>query len=302
MMPFPLEHGLGRLGSITEGRWGYAPPRRTTTLPPPGQSEPAPRQIHLFAFALHAVQTIVTAVLLTTAFSGQGWWYFLITGYDLRQTLVSYRLGWLIPFFFALSAASHAYQSGVSYSRRDTDAHDARVKEVIAVRWIEYSVSAGVMLWVIATLSGIFELSTLILLAVSNAFLQLTGYLAELRLLKSRPTHGAWFLRVGWFVFVAQWAVVFGHFFTALSDADERVPDMVYAIAPTLFVLFSLFAIPLQRWSSRLQKANETGAPRRWDYYSCVDVPYLWLSFIAKTTLGWMVLGGALREPETHTG
>jgi hypothetical protein len=66
---------------------------------------------------------------------------------------------------------------------RDDD--DAIADFVMRLRWIEYSVSAGCMTWVIAVLSGQRDLGVLVSLMLLNVILQSQGYLLDTLLIKT---------------------------------------------------------------------------------------------------------------------
>jgi hypothetical protein len=164
------------------------------------------------------------------------------------------------------------------------------------VRWAEYSISAGAMVWVIATLSGVTELRTLIALCVLNVALQYVGYLAEAAYARPgyTPLNGDGcggggvqagdVTRVGWFVFLAMWVEIVMSFFSVLEyDTKQQPPDIVYAIVIVLFVLFSTFGA----W----QLAYINGRIKSFAVY---EIGFICLSFVSKTLLTWMVYGGVI--------
>lgn len=202
-----------------------------------------------------------------------------------------YNLGWVLVSFPALSALNHlvyalmpAYQDTVVKTQTNW------------VRWAEYSISAGAMVWVIATLSGVTELRTLIALCVLNVALQYVGYLAEAAyaLPGYTPLNGDGgggggvqagdVTRVGWFVFLAMWVEIVMSFFSVLEyDTKQQPPDIVYAIVIVLFVLFSTFGA----W----QLAYINGRIKSFAVY---EIGFICLSFVSKTLLTWMVYGGVI--------
>lgn len=172
------------------------------------------------------------------------------------------------------------------------------------LRWAEYALSAGAMVWVIATLSGVTELRTLITLCVLNVGLQYVGYLVErcyalmtgpytaieTQPITSTPSRIALALYpgeitlVGWFIFLAMWIEIGMSFFCAIEyDAVQKPPDIVYAIVIILFVLFSTFGA--------LQLAYTGGCLRDFRTY---ELGFIMLSFVSKTILTWMVYGGVI--------
>lgn len=199
-----------------------------------------------------------------------------------------YNLGWVLVSFPALSALNHlAYAMSPMYQQFVV------VTRTNPVRWAEYAVSAGAMVWVIATLSGVTELRTLITLCVLNVALQYVGYLAEvahalhdytLLQANSGRVQASDITIVGWLVFVAMWVEIVMSFFCVIEyDTKQQPPDIVYAIVIVLFVLFSTFGA--------LQLAYINGRLQNFAFY---ELGFIVLSFVSKTLLTWMVYGGVI--------
>jgi Heliorhodopsin len=169
------------------------------------------------------------------------------------------------------------------------------------VRWAEYSLSAGAMVWVIATLSGVTELRTLLALLVLNVALQYIGFLVE-GTFASAPSYklirGGTAMNqaaattanpnnltfVGWLVFLAMWIEIGVSFFSAIEyDSVRKPPDMVYAIVIVLFVLFSTFG------ALQLAYVNDLISS-----FFAYELGFICLSFVSKTLLTWMVYGGVV--------
>lgn len=166
------------------------------------------------------------------------------------------------------------------------------------VRWAEYALSAGAMVWVIATLSGVTELRTLITLCVMNVALQHIGYLIEVTHAARRHAYEpvapatrtagvvlpSDLTRVGWLIFVGMWIEIGMSFFCVIRyDTQQQPPDIVYAIIVVLFVLFSTFGA--------LQLAYISGCLKSFVAY---EIGYITLSFVTKMVLTWMVYGGVI--------
>jgi hypothetical protein len=203
-------------------------------------------------------------------------------------------LGWVLVTFPALSALNHlVYALSPEYQRHVAETH------ANWVRWAEYSISAGAMVWVIATLSGVTELRTLIALCILNVALQYVGYLVEVAhssagsyaLINGASAGGggtsarsADITRVGWLIFIAMWVEITVSFFSVIEyDTVQKPPDIVYAIVIVLFVLFSTFGV----W----QLAYVSGWYRDFAVY---EIGFICLSFVSKTLLTWMVYGGVI--------
>ena len=149
-------------------------------------------------------------------------------------------------------------------------------------RWIEYSLSASLMVVLIAMLAGIWQLTALVALFGANAAMILFGLLMERT---QRPGPEAdwtpfWF---GALVGSVPWIAI--AFQLARAYEKTEVPGFVAAIFFSLLVLFALFAV------------NQALQYRRvgpWRDYLYGERAYILLSLTAKSVLAWQVYGGAL--------
>ena len=207
------------------------------------------------------------------------------------RSLGYYRLVWVdlpFPFITAFFHLAIAFLPAVNTYYNDAVFRGGE-RSGNPLRWLEYSITASLMIWVIMQLSGVTDLFTLLFLGVMcNVALQWMGYIQEQ--LKGRsvaPTV------VGWLIFAGQWAVVFSYFFTAITSPRpmdvERVPWFVYSIVLGLFFLFSLFgAVQLSHlleWPRFMAKPHN------------VEKAYIFLSFTAKLFLTWNLLIGMAINP-----
>ena len=152
------------------------------------------------------------------------------------------------------------------------------------LRWIEYSITASLMIWVIMQLSGVTNLLMLLVVGIfGNVALQWQGHLQEKLKGKSWvPT------LVGWIIFLGQWIIIFAYFFTAITsprpDGVAHVPWFVYSIVIGLFFLFAVFGL--------IQLAYMMGWPRFMRTAYAQEIAYLVMSFTAKFFLTWNLLIG----------
>lgn len=153
-------------------------------------------------------------------------------------------------------------------------------------RWWEYSISASVMVVLIAMLSGVSEVTALVAIFGVNASMILFGLVMEYvnvdrETVNWRPfIYGCIAGSVPWIAIALQ--LIFSS--TAADNADG-VPVFVYVIFGTLFVIFNLFAVNM--WL----QYRKVG---RWADPIFAEKVYLWLSLLAKSALAWQVYFGAL--------
>jgi hypothetical protein len=155
-------------------------------------------------------------------------------------------------------------------------------KSVNYARWIEYSLSASLMIVLIAMLCGVWQLNALIPLFGVNAGMILFGLLMER---DQSPGRGADWLPfwLGSLLGAVPWLVIA----IQLLRADEKagVPGFVIGIFFSLLVLFALFAVNMWLQYRRIGP---------WRDYLFGERAYIVLSLTAKSALAWQVYAGAL--------
>ena len=205
------------------------------------------------------------------------------------RVLGYYQIIWVLEFEPLITAIFHAVIAGVPavneyYSR------NVLLAGRNPIRWAEYSITATMMIWVIAQVSGITNVVWLVVLALSNVALQYTGYVMEdmnLEPRKEKPVR--WVGTVlGWLLFVAQWVPVFTYFFAVITSdrppTAEMVPVFVYLVVFGLFFLFSLFGLVVT--------LHYLGWPRWLAPLINYERAMVTLSFVAKFALTWIILIG----------
>ena len=241
------------------------------------------RRLNVIVGSVHALQAVVLLAIATAA-------SLPITASFLTgppgagdygsADLGSLRVDWLVAAFLLLAAVDHLTLS-VGRPRRCYEANVAR--GINPARWWEYSVSASLMIVLIAMLAGVSELVALIALFGANAAMILFGLVQE-RVNVSRDdvdwrpfAYGCVIGAVPWIAIAAQLAVS--------TTEGDGVPGFVVAIFITLFLLFNTFAVNM--W---LQYRGRG----RWADPAFAERVYLILSLVAKSALAWQVYAGAL--------
>ena len=148
------------------------------------------------------------------------------------------------------------------------------------VRWYEYSLSASVMIVVIASLCGITDLVSLLGLFVLTAGMNLFGLMMELHNQATAKTNWTAFI-FGSIVGVVPWAAIILYF----VKSTPAPPTFGYAVIVSLMVLYAMF--PLNMWLQYTRKG-------RWRNYVWGEYGYMFLSSTAKSLLAWQVFAGTL--------
>lgn len=235
---------------------------------------------------LHSVQAIAVVALSTE---------FLVpitTSYQVfnpakqsleitSEQLFDIRLAYLVAGFFALSALAHIY---VAFIRPKQYVKDIK-NGINKARWIEYSASASLMMVAIAMLSGIEDLSTLIMIFTLTALMNLMGLVMEIHNQTTQKTNWLSYW-IGCLAGIVPWVVIGLYFWGSEQSGVGDIPTFVYWIYVSIFVFFNLFAVNMILQYKGIGK---------WKDYLYGERAYIILSLVAKSLLAWQVFAGALR-------
>ena len=109
-------------------------------------------------------------------------------------------------------------------------------------RWVEYSVSATVMIVLIAQITGVVGLGALIGIAFANVAMILVGWIMEV---VNRPGRDPWWTPF-WFGCIAgagPWVAIAASLVVNVNQPGaEGPPTFVYGILVSIFVFFNCFA------------------------------------------------------------
>jgi hypothetical protein len=197
-----------------------------------------------------------------------------------QETLFDLPLGPAVAAFLILAAVDHALVAAPGVHRWYAG---NLARGINVARWVEYSLSASLMVVLIAMLTGVADLGALIAVFGANAAMILFGWLMERTNIGRERTDWLpfWF---GCVIGVVPWAVIVTQIAGSVADGGGP-PGFVYGIFVTLLVLFSSFA--LNQW------LQYRGRGRFRDYLFG-EWGYLVLSLVAKSLLAWQVFANAL--------
>jgi hypothetical protein len=151
-------------------------------------------------------------------------------------------------------------------------------------RFYEYALSSSLMIVLIAMLVGVWDMGTLIVMFGINATMNLFGIMMELHNRTTKKTDWTSFV-YGCIAGIVPWVVIILYFLGAINSAGAEPPGFVYAIIPTIFVFFNIFALNM------FLQYKKVG---RWKDYLFGERIYIVLSLLAKTALAWMIFAGTL--------
>ena len=194
--------------------------------------------------------------------------------------LFSVRVAFTIAIFLGLSAFFHFLISSKQFFPRYVEG--LKNKHNI-FRWVEYSLSSTVMIFVIAQLNGISNYGALLAICGVNVSMILFGWLQEKY---NKPGDKQWLPFIfGCIAGIIPWIIFTIQLITPKGPANSTAPGFVYGIVISLFVLFNCFA---------LVQFLQYRAKGKWANYLRGEKAYIILSFVAKSLLAWQIFAGAL--------
>jgi len=243
-------------------------------------------RLNFIAGTLHFIQGLIMLVVSKSSTLPITTNYLIFD--ESTQSLVSatrhlfdFPLVYLPVLFLFMSAIAHFVIIGVYRKQYVKDLSIGLNK----ARWMEYSFSASIMMVAIAMLSGMFDVSSLLMLATLTSAMNLMGLVMELWNQKSKSVNWLAYWLGCLFGIVPWIAVVI--YFVGASVYGSGVPSFVYWIYVSIFVFFNSFAINM--WLQYKKKG-------KWVDYLYGERAYIILSLVAKAVLAWQVWAGTLRS------
>ncbi len=193
------------------------------------------------------------------------------------STIIEVRIGWAVALFLGLAGLDHLLTATFARGVYERDlAHG-----INRFRWVEYSLSATLMVIVISLYWGIVTLNALILVAGANVAMILFGWLQERM---NPPGRSSTTMLPFWFgslVGITPWLAMAVNLFYVSEDAPAAL--FVILIVQGLF----FFCFGLNQWL----QYREVG---RWADYAFGEKTYLVLSLGAKSVLAWQIFAVSL--------
>jgi len=253
------------------------------------------KRFNMIMGAMHLIQGLLMLILSATVIQKISEFKPMITQIYIAYNPVTQTLeaqsknlfelpfGILVALFLLLSAAAHAI---ISLPKKTNAIYNADLeKGMNRFRWYEYALSSSIMIVLISTLFGIYDIGSLILIFVVNASMNLFGLLMEQINSGKEKKDIKW----GAFIFgsiagLAPWVVII--LYMIGNGNYDMVPWFVWAIIGTYFVAFNTFPINM------ILQYKGVG---KWKNYLYGERVYIILSLVAKTALAWLVLFGAMQ-------
>ncbi len=254
---------------------------------PCGTTEPPPsverfknlRHWNIGLTILHAVQAVAVVILasdfaisLTSTFpeGPPG------TRRPTAEALFDVPIGPAIAVFLSLAALDHLITATLGRGTYENDLG----RGINRFRWVEYSLSATLMILLIGSYSGITDITAVLGIAGANVAMILFGWLQERENPPGRTSTTMLPFWFGTIAGLAPWLAI-----GVNVQGSETVPGFVYGIVVAQFIFFSSFGV--NQWLQYRQIGP-------WRDYLFGEKSYLVLSLVAKSVLAWQIFGGSL--------
>ena len=243
------------------------------------------RKFNLTMGVLHLAQGILILILskvFTLPLSGSYLKFNAVTQ-NLEPTtkaLFDLSLPMLIAVFFFLSAGFH-FVIATIYNK---DYNKDLSKGINKFRWVEYSISASIMMVAIALLVGVYDVMSLVMIFALTSVMNLMGLVMEVHNQTTNKTNWLSYW-IGCVAGAIPWLVIAFYFWLG-ADNGSSAPTFVYWIFVSIFIFFNAFAVNM------VLQYKKVGP---WKDYLYGERAYIILSLVAKSLLAWQVFAGTLR-------
>lgn len=198
------------------------------------------------------------------------------------NTIAEIKLGYMVALFLLFSAVAHL----LLVIPKNYSWYIKNLKHGINyARWYEYAFSSSLMIVLIAMLTGMLDLSSLILIFFLNAMMILFGLMMELHNQTTKKTNWTSFI-YGSIAGIVPWITIALYLFGAKGQDGQGTPTFVYWIFFSIFVFFNTFAVNMYLQYKKIGK---------WKDYVYGEKVYILLSLLAKSALAWQIFAGTLR-------
>lgn len=197
------------------------------------------------------------------------------------EKITDLNLAWFVVLFFLICSIAH-----LSVATIFKNSYEKNLQLGInKVRWFEYALSASVMMVAISFLSGIYDLSSLIMIFTLDAVMNLLGLAMEIHNSKAEKVNWLTYT-IGCIAGIVPWIIFVIYVLAARQYGGGNIPTFVYWIYVSIFLFFNSFALNM------FLQYKKIGP---WKDYLFGERAYIILSLVAKSLLAWQVFAGTLR-------
>ncbi len=257
------------------------------------------KKLNYYAFLLHFISAIIVAGVLFGAseevkfntdlygykidtITGDGNTLTFTYGEDgPKVTNSSNALKTIIVLIFLITAFFHLF-----YWRSKLYIDEVRTGKN-RFRWVEYAITASMMIYVYSILSGVKDLYTAFFIVILNIVMMSFGYFLEL---SQTPESKLTAIIMGFFILTVIFSVAYYQFVMNIESAKKTfdIPDWVYAIVIAMVFWWVTFGVIAVLYYKAYLRGNLDFT--RYEKY------YVFLSFISKAFMGYYITFGLTRD------
>ena len=149
-------------------------------------------------------------------------------------------------------------------------------------RWIEYSITATLMIMLIMFTSGIKDFDVFVSVSVCTFCLMLLGQVIEVMISDNRIKDAILLTGIAWSLFALIWYNISSTFIHIFQNNAE-IPNFVTTVYAMMFVMYSSFGF-VQIYQLIYPQTN----------YENIEISYVILSFISKALLVMLLTSGLI--------
>jgi Heliorhodopsin len=188
---------------------------------------------------------------------------------------VDVSIGAVMAVYFALAALNHGLSATVLHRFYEADLRAGRNR----IRWVEFAVSAPLLMLLIALCTGVTDVTALVLVCAATLLMIMCGWMQEVLNPPGRRTTTMVPFWAGVTASLAPWSIVAGQLAGA---TDTR--EFALTIFLSLFILWGSFGV--NQWL----QYRRIGP---WADYLYGEQTFLFLSLVARSAIAWQIVAGS---------
>ncbi|MBA3757600.1 heliorhodopsin HeR [Candidatus Saccharibacteria bacterium] len=197
-----------------------------------------------------------------------------------NHLLFDLNLAYIVAAFLFIGAAVH-----LLVSTRYRVGYEADLKNrVNRARWASYALSLGLIMLAVALLSGIFDLSSLIMIFALTALVGIMGLMTERSMIGSKNIKWLPYLE-GLKFGLIPWLVILIYAWGAYAYGSTILTFVYFLYLTALLLFVALFV----NFYLQIKKMG------RWEDYLFSEKSFIIISFIASSAVAWQIFAGTLR-------
>ncbi len=250
----------------------------TLDLPtPPSLTSPRPdpasrfRSAHAGLAVVHLAQAVLVLVVagdIVLAVTDRG-------GSPTAGPWLEVSVGVLLAAYFGAAAANHGLSATLLWRTYATELRNGRNR----IRWAEYAVSAPILILLVALVTGVTDVSSLVVIGAATLVMIVCGWMQEALNPPGRRTTTMVPFWSGVLASAVPWTIVAVQMIGTSGDHEFGL-----SVFLSLFILWASFGV--NQWLQFRQVGP-------WSDYLYGEQTYLVLSLVAKSALAWQIVTGS---------